>query len=149
VVDACREWEDAPPPENVPAVPEVPPPSTIAWHDVAGGEIEVRGAERPWPAGERRRISIRLKNGGFARWLAGERGPGGVAVCLKLFSAGKDLLEGRPWLPLPRDLEPGEEARFETEVRRPPGPVRLRVDPHVFGGLGFSRLGGPWWEDDL
>jgi len=113
------------------------------------GEIEVAGAEPPWPEVERRRLSIRLKNTGFARWLAGDRGPGGIALSLKLFAEGEDLLEGRRWLALAKDLAPGEEARFETEVRRPPGPARLRVEPHLFGGLSFSFLGGPWWEGEL
>ncbi len=126
----------------------MPAPSTIAWHQMPG-EIEVAGAERPWPEGERRRLAIRLKNTGFARWLAGDRGPGGMALSLKLFSAGEDLLEGRRWLALPRDLAPGEEVRFEAEVRRPPGPARLRIEPHLFGGLSFSFLGGPWWEGEL
>ena len=97
-----------------------------------------------------------MKNEGFARWLAGERGPGGLAVVIKLFSletaagdVGEDLLVGRPWLALPRDLEPGDEFTWQTTLRRPIGPVRLRIEPHLFGGLGFSRLGGPWWERDL
>jgi hypothetical protein len=110
----------------------------------------VEGADLPWPEGERRRLGIRLRNTGFARWLAGERGPGGVAVVVKLFvDAGEDqedLLAGRRWLALPHDLAPGEEARFETEVRRPPGPAHLWIEPHLFGGLGFSKLGGPRWE---
>jgi len=146
VVAACREWEHAGPP--LAAAPEVPKPSTIAWHHMPG-EITVEGVEWPWPEGERRRLGIRLRNTGFARWLAGARGPGGTALSLKLFSAGEDLLEARRWLALPRDLAPGEEVRFETEVRRPPGPVRLRIEPHLFGGLSFSFLGGPWWEGDL
>ena len=74
-------------------------------------------------------------------------GPGGVAVVVKLFvEGGGDLLEGRPWLALPRDLAPGEEVRFETDVRRPSGPAHLWIEPHLFGGLGFSKLGGPRWE---
>ncbi len=146
VVAACREWEHAEP--AAASRPEAPAPSTIAWHQLPG-EIEVAGVEAPWPAGERRRLAIRLKNTGFARWLAGDRGPGGVAVSLKLFSAGEDLLAARRWLALPRDLAPGEEIRLETEVRRPPGPARLRIEPHLFGGRSFSFLGGPWWEGEL
>jgi len=148
VVAACREWESLPPPGSDLPGPELPPPSTIAWHELPG-EIEVGGVERPWPEGERRTIHIRLRNAGFARWLAGDRGPGGIAVSLKLFSGGEDLLEGRRWLALPRDVDPGQEVRFEAEVRRPPGPARLRVEPHLFGGLSFSFLGGPWWEGEL
>ena len=110
------------------------------------------GAELPWPEGERRTLRIRVRNTGFARWLAGERGPGGVAVVVKLFARGEDLLAGRRWLALPRDLAPGEEMSWETEVRRPPGgsgSARLRIEPHLFAGLGMSRLGGPWWDREI
>ncbi|HKI04306.1 MAG TPA: glycosyltransferase family 4 protein [Thermoanaerobaculia bacterium] len=146
VVDACREWQALPPPgDDAGEGPDVPPPSSLAWGRLPG-EVEIEGAELPWPEGERRRLGIRLRNTGFARWLAGERGPGGVAVVVKLFVDGADLLEGRPWLALPHDLAPGEEVRFETEVRRPPGPAHLWIEPHLFGGLGLSKLGGPRWE---
>ena len=147
VVAACAEWAELPPPGDDPlGFPEVPPPSSLAWGNLPG-ELEVEGADLPWPEGERRRLRLRLRNTGFARWLAGERGPGGVAVVVKLFvDGGADLLEGRPWLALPRDLAPGEEVRFETDVRRPPGPAHLWIEPHLFGGLGLSKLGGPRWE---
>src|SRR5262249_39056465 len=110
VVAACRGWAALPPPgtgrraEGAPA----PPP---ARGDLAG-EIEVAGADLPWAEGERRTIAIRLVNHGFARWLAGDRGPGGMAVVVKLLVGWHDLLsagtEGGRWLPLPRDLAPGE-----------------------------------------
>jgi glycosyltransferase involved in cell wall biosynthesis len=147
VVEACRELGELEPPGDDPqGFPAIPPPSSLAWGRLPG-ELEVEGAEAPWPEGERRRLRIRLRNTGFARWLAGVSGPGGVAVVVKLFvDGGADLLEGRPWLALPRDLAPGEEVRFETDVRRPPGPAHLWVEPHLFGGLGFSKLGGPLWE---
>ncbi|MFP5288344.1 MAG: glycosyltransferase, partial [Thermoanaerobaculia bacterium] len=149
VVEACRELGDRMPPGDDPGGrPEVPPPSSAAWGELPG-EIKVEGADLPWPEGERRRLRIRLRNTGFARWLAGERGPGGVAVVVKLFTnqdLTRDLLAGRPWLALPHDLEPGEEAVFETDVRRPPGFAHLWIEPHLFGGLGFSKLGGPRWE---
>jgi glycosyltransferase involved in cell wall biosynthesis len=151
VVEACRELGSLAPPGDDPAGPEVPPPSSAAWGELPG-EIEVEGADPPWPEGERRRLRIRLRNTGFARWLAGERGPGGVAVVVKLFTdpeLTRDLLAGRPWLALPRDLPPGEEAVFETDVRRPPGFAHLWIEPHLFGGLGFSKLGGPRWERRL
>ena len=154
VVAACREWREMPPllaPEEEASFAAPPPPTSLAWHDLAGA-IEVRGAELPWAEGERRRISVRLRNTGFARWLAGGSGPGGLAVVVKLFAGGEggdDLLGGRPWLALPRDVAPGEEVELATEVRRPPGAARLRVEPHLFGGLGFSRLRGPWWERDV
>ena len=149
VVEACREWRELPPLEN--GVVAVPPPSSLAWGKL-DGDIEVQGAELPWPEGERRRLRIRVRNKGFARWIAGERGPGGVAVVVKLFTdegLTEDMLTSRPWLPLTRDLNPGEEAWFETEVRRPPGYAYLWVEPHLFGGLGLSKLGGPRWERRL
>lgn len=151
VVEACREWRELAPPGDLPDRPDVPPPSSLAWGRL-DGKIEVHGAGLPWPEGERRRLRIRLRNRGFARWLAGERGPGGVAVVVKLFTdegLSEDLLAGRPWLPLPRDLAPGDEIWVETDVRRPPGPAHLWIEPHLFGGLGFSKLGGPRWEMHL
>lgn len=150
VVEACREWRELPPLAET-GVFEVPPPSSLAWGKL-DGDVEVQGAELPWPEGERRRLRIRVSNRGFARWLAGERGPGGVAVVVKLFTdeaLTEDMLTSRPWLPLTRDLEPGEEAWFETEVRRPPGYAYLWIEPHLFGGLGLSKLGGPRWERRL
>ena len=151
VIAACRDFAGLTPPDGDPehreGIPDVPPPSSLAWGRLPG-ELEVEGAELPWPEGERRRLRIRLRNTGFARWLSGVSGPGGVAVVVKLFVDGgaADLLAGRPWLALPRDLAPGEEVHFETEVRRPPGPAHLWIEPHLFGGLGFSKLGGPLWE---
>lgn len=152
VIDACRELADLPPPGDDPADrAEVPAPSSVAWGNLPG-EIEVEGAGLPWSPGEKRRLRIRLRNTGFARWLAGERGPGGVAVVVKLFvdeGLTEDLLAGRPWLALPRDLAPGEEIVLETDVRRPPGAAHLWIEPHLFGGLGLSKLGGPLWEGPI
>lgn len=149
VLDAAREWGELPPPGELPGGrPDVPAPSSLAWGRL-DGTLEVAGAELPWPEGERRTLRIRLKNTGFARWLAGEKGSGGVAVVVKLFVDGQDLLEGRPWLALKRDLLPGDEAVFATEVRRPPGPAWLWIEPHLFGGLGISQYGGPHWERHL
>ena len=156
VVAACEEWAElAPAGDDSGGLwerrREVPGPTSLIWERLPG-ELTVEGAEVPWPEGERRRLRIRLRNTGFARWLGGLSGPGGVAVVVKLFvddgddDAGADLLEGRPWLALPRDLAPGEEVRLETEVRRPPGPAHLWIEPHLFGGLGLSKLGGPRWE---
>jgi len=154
VVAACEELAALEPAGDDPlGHPDVPPPSSLAWGRLPG-ELEIEGADLPWPEGERRRLAIRVRNTGFARWLAGTSGPGGVALVVKLFvdapeTGAADLLASRPWLALPRDLAPGEEVRFETEVRRPAGPpgtARLWIEPHLFGGLGFSKLGGPVWE---
>jgi len=148
VVAACREWQALPPPGTGERA-MAPPPTSIAWGDLPG-EIEVAGADLPWAEGERRTIGIRLVNRGFARWLAGDRGPGGMAVVVKLLVGWHDLLaEGGRWLPLPRDLKPGEEIRLTTEIRRPLGPARLLVEPHLFGGGRLSLLGGPSWEREL
>ncbi|MEP7008820.1 MAG: glycosyltransferase [Acidobacteriota bacterium] len=158
IVAACLEWRSSPPlggpgvrgdGEVQGAAP--PAPTSLTWHEFPG-DLSVEGAELPWAPGERRELTIRLANKGFARWLGGERGPGGLALVIKLFDGGvggEDLLSDRHWLPLPRDLDPGEETSFRTEIRRPPGPARLRIEPHLFGSLGFSRLSGPWWERDL
>lgn len=148
VLEAAEEWRELPPPAPSPTEPDITPPTSLAWGRL-DGTMEVEGADLPWPEGERRTLRIRLRNTGFAHWLAGEKGPGGVAVVVKLFAEGEDLLEGRPWLALPRDLRPGEEAVFETEVRRPPGPSWLWIEPHLFGGLGLSKYGGPHWERHL
>jgi glycosyltransferase involved in cell wall biosynthesis len=164
VADACAAWAAAPPPAAAKLSSSLP--SSMTWGRLAG-ELEVHGAEPPWPEGERRRLEVVLRNRGFARWLAGDRGPGGIAVVVKLIAEGRDLFAGRPWLPLPRDLAPGEETRFTLAVRRPPGPpappwppgvtrlplapdrIRLWIEPHLFGGLGLSQLGGPRWERDI
>jgi len=154
VTVAIREWRELPPPGNLCGDDDpvrVPPPSSLAWGRL-DGEMDVEGAELPWPEGARRKLRIRLRNRGFARWLAGEKGPGGIAVVVKLFVEGEDLLAHRRWLALPHDLSPGEEAVFETEVRRPPGPpgaAHLWIEPQLFGGLGISKYGGPYWERRL
>jgi glycosyltransferase involved in cell wall biosynthesis len=153
VAAACEAWAELPPVGDDPAGRrEVPPPSSLTW-GLLPGDLEVDGAALPWPEGERRRLRIRLRNTGAARWLAGERGPGGLSVVVKLLidcsedrPLGTDLFDGGHWLPLPRDLGPGEEAVVETDVRRPPGPARLWIEPHLFGDSSLSNLGGPDWK---
>ncbi|HEV7518546.1 MAG TPA: glycosyltransferase family 4 protein, partial [Thermoanaerobaculia bacterium] len=152
VLAACREWESLPPPGGEERA-VLPPPSSIAWGELPG-EIEVAGAETPWPEGERREIAIRLVNRSFARWLAGYRGPGGMAVVVKLLTGTEDdpydhLGKTGRWLSLPHDLAPGEEVHLKTKVRRPLGPVRLHVEPHLFNDGRASLLGGPTWEREL
>ena len=126
----------------------VPPPTSLTWGRFPG-HLEVEGAAPPWPEGDRRRLRLALENRSPALWLAGERGPGGVVFELQLWTPEGDLLAGRPWPPLRRDLPPGERAEVVVEVRRPPGPARLRIEPHVLGAAGFASLGGPVWEAEL
>jgi hypothetical protein len=77
-----------------------------------------------------------------------------MAVVVKLLVGTEDEPEdllgktGR-WLSLPHDLAPGEEILLATEVRRPLGPARLHVEPHLFSGGRLSLLGGPSWEHEL
>ena len=144
VVDACRQWATEEPPGDAP--PSVPSPTSIAWSRLPG-RIEILergGGVTGWRPGERRRLTVRLENDGPATWLAGRSGPGGVALEVRLETdQGRDLHAGRPWHPLPRDLAAGESVELEIAVRRPPGPARLVIEPHVLGGFGFSSLGGP------
>ncbi|MCB1056663.1 MAG: hypothetical protein KDD11_14270, partial [Acidobacteria bacterium] len=149
VVEACLELRALEPPGPVPAHEEVP--TTLAWTAV-DARLEVEGAEGSWAPGSRRRLRLRLENRGPARWLAGESGPGGVALAVNLLplegdEEGSDLLAGRPWIPLPRPVDPGEAWELEVEVRRPPGPCRLRIEPHVLGGPGLG--GAALWQRDL
>lgn len=158
VLDACSAWQDATPLSRGEAVVPVdpPPPTTLVWDDLPG-ELEVSGAETPWPEGERRELVIELHNRSIARWLAAERGDGGIALEISLergaadgvpASSDEGASPGR-WLGLPRDLEPGESHRFTYRVRRPPGSVRLSIRPHVLGRLSLSGLGGPVWDADI
>src|SRR5258706_207021 len=111
-------------------------------------------------------------------WLAAERGDGGMGLDVVLMrglmggagapSAGEESEEGgdvegggedagrerwlsMPWVPLPRDLAPGESAELRVAVRRPPGPVRLRLKPRLIGraSLPFRWLGSAVWERAL
>ncbi len=151
MVEACRRFAVAEPLGSVPAAP--PPTSFVLSPSRGGGEIhsrvegdlEVAGAETPWPEGERRRLRIRLVNRSHARWLAGENPDGGVAVEVRVLD-GDERPQSDVWLGLPLDLEPGDEHVFELALRRPLGRVRLEVEPHVFGHQGFAGLGGPTWE---
>lgn len=146
VVEAVGVLARRRPPERRPV--ELPPPTSIAWSRLPGS-IEVEGHEAPWADGERRRLAVRLRNYGPARWLAADRGPGGVVVEASLLDADRNVLEERPWMPLRRDLEAGERVVFDLEVRRPLGAARLHIEPHVVGQRGFWALGGPWWESEI
>ena len=141
IVEACRAWATAPPPGDAPRSVEAP--STLTWNDLPA-TLEVTGTEA-WQPGERRTVRIALRNDGRARWLAGERGEGGVALEIDL--AGEE--RARPWMPLPRDLAPGEAWCLELELRRPLGPARLRIEPRVLGVGSFVAGGGPVWEREI
>lgn len=146
VAAACRDWAGAEPlePSTVaPARRRLPPPTSLTWSELPA-RIEVEGAEPPWRAGIRRRLAVHLANPGPARWLAAHRGPGGMA--LEVVLAGEGGEEHPRWLPLPRDVAPGEEARIEVELRRPPGPARLSVAPRVLAAPE-ARL--PSWEREV
>ena len=153
VIAACEEWAELRPVgEDIGGCREVPGPTSLIWEPLPG-ELAVEGAEVPWPEGEKRRLRIRLRNTGYARWLAGEQGPGRISVVIKLLIDGgedrlwgTDFFDGGRWLPLPRDLAPGEEVVLETDLRRPPGPARLWIEPHLVGGVSLSKLGGPDWD---
>lgn len=155
IVQACAEWMDAPPPVAAGAPdeePSLPPPTSLAW-SVLAGAIEVAGARAPWPAGERRRLTVRLVNRGPAVWLAGAGGPGGVALAVGWRGDGRGW-DGRPrdehpWRALPRDLPPGETLELTVETRRPPGSSALVIEPHVLGGVSFAATGGPVFYNPL
>lgn len=145
ILDACREWRSAPPAGDRP--PAVAPPTSRVREELAGRIEWVGGppSGSAWPAGARRRLGFRLTNDGPARWLAAHRGPGGVALQVSLSTPSADLCAGKPWLGLPRDLDPGESLVLETEVRRPPGPATLRVTTRVAGvGPPGVFAGRPW-----
>ena len=146
VVEACRELREEPPQRLGLAAP--PPPTSMAWKTLPG-ELEVLGAEAPWPGGERRRLRIRLTNRSAARWLAGERLNGGVAIEVQVVVDGHNLRADHRWIGLPVDLDPGEQFVFNFALRRPLGAVRLRVLPHVLGFTSFPDLGGPVWDSEI
>ena len=133
LVAACERLGRLAPPGDHPASP--PPPTSLLWAELPG-EIHLTGHEPPWPAGERRRLTVEVENRGPARWLAAERGPGGMALEVRL--SAEVPVPPRPWLPLPRDLAAGESARFEVDLRRPPGPVVLDLALRVIDRPGAA-----------
>ena len=141
VVEALEEWSVAPAgkPEAFLA-PEPSPPTSLTWGWLPG-RIDVEGCEPPWREGERRPVELVVTNTGFATWLSGRNEDGGVVLEPQLWSAGRDLFRGRPWIPLPRDLSPGDSCRIPLRIRRPIGPARLRFEPHLFGGGSMTLCG--------
>jgi Glycosyl transferases group 1 len=137
ILDACAALADR---ERPVARPVFCPPASSLVRSENPSTYTVVGADTPWPAGQRRRLKIRAHNLGAARWLAGEREDGGLALEVQLRVDGVDLRADEPWLPLPIDLEPGQSFDLELSVRRPPGDdVELCVVPHVFGAVEFKN----------
>ena len=146
VYEACKDLLDREPPQRQPAKP--PPPTTLTWGRI-DGSLTVSGLEKIWLEGTSRRLQIHLRNSGRARWLAGHRGAGGVAVEIQLLASGRDSMQGRPWPALPIDLDPGDEVAIDVSLRRPLGRCKLRIEPHVLGVTSFSALGGPAFEREI
>ncbi len=146
MVEALGELAELDPPTPRPAAP--PPPTTLTWGRV-GGTLTVAGLDEPWPEGTARRLEIRLRNTGHARWLAGHKGNGAVVLEIQLRTGDRDHLSDRPWPGLPIDLSPGEATEIRVQLRRPIGPCTLRIEPHVLGVSGFSTLGGPAFEQEV
>lgn len=145
LVAACAELGRREPPGAGAAVP--PPPSALTWGDLPG-ELAVEGTAG-WSAGERRTLRLRLRNDSRARWLAADRGQGGLALRVEVEGPHAGNVGGLHWLPLPHDLPPGGEQAFELPLRRPPGRVRLRVVPRLIEMGDLPRFGGPYWEGEV
>ncbi len=149
VFEALDEWSRLPagkPPALRP--PRPPAPTSLTWGWLPG-RIEVEGCDAPWPDGERRSIELVVANTGFATWLSGRNQDGGVVLEPQLWSGGRDLFRGRPWIPLPRDLPPGDVCRIPFKLRRPIGRARLRFEPHLFGGGSMTLCGATAFDREL
>lgn len=161
VVAACRRWRGAEPlgdqPPSVPQAtsltlvpltcgltirlsPDGGPPNGIVLP--LGGE-PVAGLWRP---GSRCRFVVDLVNESEGVWLAGERGPGGVALEVRMVAGERDHMSRSSWPGLPVDLAPGDRHRFQFTLRRPLGETHIRIEPHALGREGFSCLGGVRWD---
>ncbi len=149
VFEALDEWSRLPPGEPPPLrSPRPPAPTSLTWGWLPG-RIEVEGCDPPWPDGERRSIVLVVSNTGFATWLSGRNQDGGVVLEPQLWSGGRDLFRGRPWIPLPRDLPPGDACRIHLRLRRPIGRARLRFEPHLFGGGSMTLCGATAFDSEL
>ena len=149
VFEALDEWSRLPaggPP--APRPPRPPAPTSLTWGWLPG-RIEVVGCDPPWPDGERRSIELVVANTGFATWLSGRNQDGGVVLEPQLWSGGRNLFRGRPWIPLPRDLPPGDACRIPLNLRRPIGRARLRFEPHLFGGGSMTLCGATAFDREL
>ena len=149
VFEALDEWSRVPAGEPPPLrAPRPPAPTSLTWGWLPG-RIEVEGCDSPWPDGERRSIQLVVSNTGFATWLSGRNQDGGVVLEPQLWSGGRDLFRGRPWIPLPRDLPPGDACRIPLKLRRPIGRARLRFEPHLFGGGSMTLCGATAFDSEL
>lgn len=149
VFEALDEWSRLPagkPPALRP--PRPPAPTSLTWGWLPG-RIDVEGCDAPWADGERRSIELVVANTGFATWLSGRNQDGGVVLEPQLWSGGRDLFRGRPWIPLPRDLPPGDACRIPLRLRRPIGRARLRFEPHLFGGGSMTLCGTVAFDREL
>jgi glycosyltransferase involved in cell wall biosynthesis len=142
MVAACAELAESEPPGDCPATPD--PPSSLVWREIAG-QLEVEGADLPWPEGQMRQLQFRLRNYGPARWLPTREPVAGVCLDLEW--------RRTPWSPaieqqrvaLPSPLDPGAGRSLEVSVRRPLGGAMLAVRARVQGSAGGEELGGPRW----
>lgn len=142
MIDACNDLRWLEPPGESPPQPE--PPSSLVWREL-WGDLTVEGSEPPWPEGEARRLRLRVRNHGPARWLATGTGTGGVMIELHWRQSPWTPASRASWIDLPHDLAPGESKQFELTLRRPLGASMLVVEPHLQGVSGFNALGGPKW----
>ncbi|MCP4203832.1 MAG: glycosyltransferase family 4 protein [bacterium] len=146
VVESCLELRDLEPAGEDAA--RIAPPTTLLWRDLPG-DIEVSGADGPWPEGERRELVVRLINRGVARWLATKETPGGVQLTVEWRSEiGGEALEEQQ-NELPRALDSDEAHEFRFALRRPLGTRFLVIEPHIDKLSGLSAFGGPSWVGDL
>ena len=147
VVEACLDLRHLEPPGDRPAHP--PPPTSLVWRTMPG-ELEVNGAEPPWPAGEARRLRLRLHNGSIARWLSADHDAGGVMIDIHWRREPTSQPSERRWLELPHNLDPGESVDMEISLRRPLENANLlMVEPHLKKIGGFNSVGGPTWTTTL
>lgn len=146
VVQACSELAEMEPPGEKPA--HMPPPTSLLWRDLPG-EIDVTGAEGPWPEGERRELEVDLTNRGLARWLPTKEQPGGVHLSLEWrLEIGGSALEEH-WNELPKSLDRDQTHRFVVAMRRPRGSRYLVVEPHIKSLSGMTAFGGPSWVGEF
>ena len=147
IVERCAAFAELEPPGDAAAA--VPAPSSLVWRRLAGN-LEVEGADAPWPEGQRRRLRLQLRNDGFGRWLrTREKNLGGVWVEIHWRNHLRQPDVGTQWVPLQRDLAPGEAIELAADVRRPLGVRYLIVEPHLLGVAGFNALGGPSWVNEI